>query len=354
MIINKIEPQGFCNGVKYALRLVEKAINDPNIEKPIYLLGNLIHNHYAIEDLKAKGVKVINNKPTRLEMLDEINEGTVIFSAHGVSPLVYEKAKNKGLSYIDATCPNVLIIHSRIKSYLEKGYSIIYIGTKKHPECEGVLDINSSINLVTTSSDIDYLDISNKYIYITKELEIEDFYKTDTHWREENIVDVAEKIGKEMGTNVKVEYDVKTLENDFYGVYYGQSALPLEAEEIKYLTNDVLKNCNVFDYQNNKEISVYDMEKAEGKDPYEMFLGGPLSLVTIENEKAKTDKELIIFRDSFGSSIAPLLVEGYKKITLVDIRYMHPNLLENYIEFNSQDVLFLYSTSVLNNSETIK
>ena len=210
------------------------------------------------------------------------------------------------------------------------------------------IDYDKMISLLRENTDF------LKYIDITKELEIEDFYKTDTHWREENIVDVAEKIGKEMGTNVKAEYDVKTLENDFYGVYYGQSALPLEAEEIKYLTNDVLKNCKVFDYQNNKEISVYDMEKAEGKDPYEMFLGGPLSLVTIENPNAKTNKELIIFRDSFGSSIAPLLVEGYKKITLVDIRYMHPNLLENYIEFNSQDVLFLYSTSVLNNSGTIK
>ena len=193
-----------------------------------------------------------------------------------------------------------------------------------------------------------------KYIDITKNLELSDFYKTDTHWREENIVDVAEKIGNEMGTDVKAEYKEKILDFDFYGVYYGQSALPLEAEEIKYLTNDVLENCKVFDYQNNKEISVYDMEKANGKDPYEMFLGGPLSLVTIENQNAKTEKELIIFRDSFGSSIAPLLVEGYRKITLVDIRYMHPNLLENYIEFNSQDVLFLYSTSVLNNSETIK
>ncbi len=192
------------------------------------------------------------------------------------------------------------------------------------------------------------------YIDITKNLELSDFYKTDTHWREEKVVDVAEKIGKEMGTDVKAEYDVKTLENDFYGVYYGQSALLLEAEEIKYLTNDVLENCKVFDFQNGKEIPVYDMEKANGKDPYEMFLGGPLSLVTIENENAKSDKELIVFRDSFGSSIAPLLVEGYKKITLVDIRYMHPNLLGNYIEFNSQDVLFLYSTSVLNNSETIK
>ncbi len=192
------------------------------------------------------------------------------------------------------------------------------------------------------------------YIDVTKDLELSDFYKTDTHWREENIVDVAEKIGNEMGTDVKAEYREKILDVDFYGVYYGQSALPLEAEKIKYLTNDILENCKVYDYQNDKEISVYDMEKANGKDPYEMFLGGPLSLVTIENENAKTDKELIIFRDSFGSSIAPLLVEGYENITLVDIRYIHPDLLENYIEFNSQDVLFLYSTSVLNNSETIK
>ena len=192
------------------------------------------------------------------------------------------------------------------------------------------------------------------YIDITKDLELSDFYKTDTHWREENIVDVAETIGNEMGTDVKAKYEEKTLNVGFYGVYYGQSALPLKAEKIKYLDNEALENCKVFDYQNNKEISVYDMEKANGKDPYEMFLGGPLSLVTIENPNAKTDKELIIFRDSFGSSIAPLLVEGYKKITLVDIRYIHPNLLENYIEFNSQDVLFLYSTSVLNNSETIK
>lgn len=232
------------------------------------------------------------------------------------------------------------------KNYLsiipDKNY---FLGTEN-----GYLSIDYHKMISSLKGNTDFLT----YIDITKDLELLDFYKTDTHWREENIVDVAEKIGNSMGADVKAEYEEKTLENDFYGVYYGQSALPLEAEKIKYLENETLKNCKVFDYQNNKEISVYDMEKAEGKDPYEMFLGGPLSLVTIENENAKTDKELIIFRDSFGSSIAPLFIEGYKKITLVDIRYIHPNLLENYIEFNSQDVLFLYSTSVLNNSETIK
>ena len=85
-----------------------------------------------------------------------------------------------------------------------------------------------------------------------------------------------------------------------------------------------------------------------------MFLSGSLSLITIENPNATTDKELVIFRDSFGSSIAPLLVEGYAKITLVDIRYITSDLVGRFIDFENQDVLFLYSTLVLNNSVTLK
>jgi 4-hydroxy-3-methylbut-2-enyl diphosphate reductase len=181
MIINKVEPQGFCNGVKYALRLVQKAINDPDVEKPIYLLGNLIHNKFVMEDLKSKGVKIIDNKGTRLEMLDEINEGTVVFSAHGVSPKVYDKAKTKGLNIIDATCPNVLIIHNRIKTHLENGYSIVYIGSKKHPECEGVLDIDDNINLITTRSDTDNLNISNPNIYITNQTTLSKYELKDIY-----------------------------------------------------------------------------------------------------------------------------------------------------------------------------
>ena len=99
---------------------------------------------------------------------------------------------------------------------------------------------------------------------------------------------------------------------------------------------------------------MYDMDAATGRDPYEMYLYGPLSLVTITNPNADTGKELIIFRDSFGSSIAPLLATGYSNVTMVDIRYISPEILGNFIEFDNQDVLFLYSTSVLNNSETIK
>ncbi len=193
-----------------------------------------------------------------------------------------------------------------------------------------------------------------KPIELRGTVSLEDFYKTDTHLRQENLLPLAEKLLHEMGGTADATYETITLPHPFRGVYYGQSALNPEADTLRYLTNESLENCKVFDLQNNKEISVYNLKKAEEKDPYELFLSGPLSLVTIENPQAKSQKELILFRDSFGSAIAPLLVEEYAKITLVDIRYLHPMLLENFIRFDSQDVLFLYSTSVLNNSETIK
>lgn len=193
-----------------------------------------------------------------------------------------------------------------------------------------------------------------EYIDIVPLLELSDYYSTDTHWRQEKITDVAKHIAAEMGASLSAGYTEKKVDEPFYGVYYGQAALPLPSDELYYLDNDILQNCKVFDFETGKDIQVYDMEKAKGNDLYEVFLSGPKSLLTIENPAADTDKELIIFRDSFGSSIAPLLAEGYAKITLVDIRYMSPNMLGRFIEFTDQDVLFLYSTSVLNNSITIK
>ncbi len=193
-----------------------------------------------------------------------------------------------------------------------------------------------------------------EYIDITGTLSLDSFYKTDTHWRQEKLIPTAGKLAEDMGVKLSGKYREEILEKDFYGVYYGQAALPLQADKMRYLTNDVLDEAKVYDFQNNKEIEIYDMEKAFGKDPYEIFLSGSLSLLTIENAQATTEKELVIFRDSFGSSIAPLFAEGYKKITMVDIRYMHPNVLERFIEFDHQDVLFLYSTLVLNNSEVLK
>ena len=101
-------------------------------------------------------------------------------------------------------------------------------------------------------------------------------------------------------------------------------------------------------------MGIYNLEKATGNDPYEIYLSGPVSLMKIENPNAQTEKELIVFRDSFGSSLIPLLAEGYQTITLVDIRYIQSEFLSNFVDFADKDVLFLYSTVVLNNSETLK
>ena len=192
------------------------------------------------------------------------------------------------------------------------------------------------------------------YIDIMGMLDEDDYYYTDTHWRQENLVDVAEKLAREMGNDFEAEYETHKLDSPFYGVYLGQSALQVQPDTLCYLTNNTLENCKVYDYQNEKEIPIYDVEKAEGKDPYEMFLSGSLSLITISNPMAENQRELVLFRDSFGSSIAPLLVEGYSKITLVDIRYLSTAYMNSLVDFENADVLFLYSTSVVNHSETLK
>ena len=196
------------------------------------------------------------------------------------------------------------------------------------------------------------MDYAN-YIDITKTLDITDYYKTDTHWRQEKLPETAAVLAESMGASISGNYTEYALALPFYGVYYGQSALPLPPETLYYLSNDVLDSCIVTNHEDQTIGGIYNMEKKSGKDPYEIFLSGPRSLITIENPNCKSNRELIIFRDSFGSSIAPLLAEGYAKITLVDIRYLRADLLDRFIEFKNQDVLFLYSTSVLNHSETL-
>ena len=125
-------------------------------------------------------------------------------------------------------------------------------------------------------------------------------------------------------------------------------------EELCYLTGGAIDTCTVYNYETGTYGPVYDRQKAEGRDPYEMFLSGPVSLLRLENPQNTSGRRLILFRDSFGSSIAPLLLEGYSSVTLVDIRYLASARLGDFIDFTGSDVLFLYSIPVLNNSETLK
>ena len=194
-----------------------------------------------------------------------------------------------------------------------------------------------------------------EYVDLTGLLRPEDYYRTDTHWRQERIQPVAQAIlaalGREPGQG---SYAPVNLERPFYGVYYGQAALPMEPETMTILTSPVLENCTVTNLETGKESGVYDMDKLESPDLYDVFLSGAVSLMTVENPNAAEEKELIVFRDSFGSSLVPLLAAEYSKITLVDIRYISSQMLDRFLTFDGQDVLFLYSTLILNNSATLK
>jgi hypothetical protein len=195
-----------------------------------------------------------------------------------------------------------------------------------------------------------------EFIDITDLLTIENYYMTDTHWKQETLLPVANRICSAMGVSLSEDYISKKLNGNFYGVYAGQSAIPLEADTLMYLTNDVLENCTVTSYDSGsaKEISIYTLDKANGSDPYEIFLNGADPLIVIDNPSASTSKELIVFRDSFGSALVPLLVECYSKITVIDIRYISSDYIGNYVNFSNQDVLFLYSSMLLNSSLGLK
>lgn len=169
MRVIKLNPQGYCGGVKKALKKVFMSLEDDAIPKPIYMLGSIIHNAIVIKELQKKGIILLEDKnKSKLELLDEMESGTVIFSAHGVAPEVYLKAQEKKLNIIDTTCSYVKIIQEKIKEQLKKGVLCCYIGTKGHPECEAILQIDPSIQLISSLNDVSLLPASQAF-YVTNQ-----------------------------------------------------------------------------------------------------------------------------------------------------------------------------------------
>ena len=179
------------------------------------------------------------------------------------------------------------------------------------------------------------------------------YYRTDTHWRQTALTGVVLQLAGSMDFTPNLPERTDCY-SPFYGVLYGQSALPLTPDTICYLNAEWLGGVTVTNYETGKTETVYQLDKAAGMDAYDLFLGGASALLTIENPNANSEQELIVFRDSFFSSLAPLLIGSYQKITLVDLRYIHPDLLGNYIDFHGQTVLFALSTLVLNDGSVLK
>ena len=324
----------------------------PTLSAQTILSGDFMSDfeHYKVDQFplrdKLRGIKALFS---RYIFNKKDNNG--LYSADGhLSKIEYplnnqmvEYAKNK-FDYIYNTYLKDNDVNIYLSLVPDKNYFLA--------EKNGYLSIDYDSFIRDFTNKMDYMT----YINIFDKLSIDDYYTTDSHWKQENITDVAEFIANSMGTNAKSEYTINTLDNPFNGVYLGQSALPFKSDTIKYLTNDMLDNCVVTYYDTGSPLKgeMYNMKKAYGKDPYEMFLSGTSSLITIENPDASSDKELVIFRDSFAGAIAPLLSQAYSKITLVDIRYIQSAFVGNFVDFDKQDVLFLYSTTLINNSTAMR
>ena len=288
-----------------------------------------IFSSYVLNKMESNGVIFAGGHISSMD--DKENEQMMDYAAE-IFKSVYEKnIKDKNANVYFSIVPDK-------NYYLAKNY--------RYPS------MNYKSFMEKMKNKTDYM----KYIDLTSHLSPDDYYKTDSHWKQEKITDIAQVLAGAMGNDVGADYVVKTLDNPFKGVYYGQGALPVKPDTIKYLTNDTLENCTVNYYDTGKPETrdMYDMKKAFGKDPYEMYLSGTTPLVVIDNPSAKTDKELVIFRDSFGSSLAPLMVEGYSKVTVVDLRYISSSFVGKFVEFENTDVLFIYSTTILNNSLSLK
>jgi len=208
------------------------------------------------------------------------------------------------------------------------------------------IDYSRMYNILNGTINAQYIDISNR-------LGVDDYYSTDIHWKQENLLDIVEYIMDRMGKKYVDQAYYEKRYNDFYGSSYSKGNTGIKPDVLKYLYSTDIENAFV-NHLEFGEKTVYDEEKLNGIDSYDVFLSGPSSYIEIENKNVDNDNTLILFRDSFGSSIAPLFISYYNKIIIIDLRYINFKLIEEKLNYEQCDVLYLFSTLVINNSDILK
>ncbi|MFB6363134.1 4-hydroxy-3-methylbut-2-enyl diphosphate reductase [Paenibacillus elgii] len=169
MDVIKISPRGYCYGVVDAMALAMQTAKNLDLPKPVYILGMIVHNAHVTDYFEKEGVITLDG-PNRLEILEQVDKGTVIFTAHGVSPEVRRRARDKGLTVVDATCPDVTKTHDLIREKTAEDYTIIYIGKKGHPEPEGAVGVAPDrVHLIENTEEIDKLNVASERILITNQ-----------------------------------------------------------------------------------------------------------------------------------------------------------------------------------------
>ncbi len=169
MEIIKVVPRGFCKGVVGAINIA-KQTRLANPDTKITILGMLVHNKYVVKALHELNINTVEDKKlSRYELLDQIDSGIVIFTAHGIDTQTYEKALSKNLKIVDATCPDVIKTQNLIKAYIKHDYDVIYLGKKGHPESEASLAIDERVHLMETISDIEKSNFTTDKLFLTNQ-----------------------------------------------------------------------------------------------------------------------------------------------------------------------------------------
>lgn len=169
MQVDRVVPSGYCKGVINAIQLARKA-RESYPDQPIYIMGMLVHNRYVVDAFSLLGVTTLSDPAlSKFEQLARIQEGVVIFTAHGIDPKIRQYALDKGLIVVDATCDDVTRNADLCRHYLAEGYDVIYIGKANHPESEAVLALSEHIHLITRPQDLEKLLLDNQKLVMTNQ-----------------------------------------------------------------------------------------------------------------------------------------------------------------------------------------
>lgn len=290
---------------------------------------------------KRNSLLAVNSLYERFVLLNADSNGSYFYKGHMIDKNYPLNEKNL-TSFIEK-------INHLAQKYSQNNrvfYSIIpdksyYLDSTEYLK----IDFNSIFEKLKTNLPYDYIDISQSFT-------IDDYYRTDIHLKQSSYFKVTDTFLKHFDvTPIDIEYERRILKN-FYGASF--SKFPFNSpDEIEYYTNNRLEEISSSHLEYGRK-PIYDFTTNKEVDLYNIFLSGPSALIEIENDESATEKELIIFRDSFASSFAPLLVPYYRKITLIDLRYIQSNRLDDLVDFENKDILFLYSTLLINNSNLLK
>lgn len=162
MKILKIIPQGFCHGVLRAIHQINHVLDENQYQKPLYMLGSLVHNRHVVQSFEERGIEVIHS-------IDSIQAGTIIITAHGLSVQKQKAIKEKGLNIIDATCDEVKKIQNLVQKKLQEGYTVLYYGKKNHAECQAIIESNPEVILIEKIEDINHLPTIQNKIFFTSQ-----------------------------------------------------------------------------------------------------------------------------------------------------------------------------------------